>query len=152
MKARLICQEQGGVLAYKGFGDSASYQSIYDNLIAPTDHSNYYFGGYYESEILYGLDGEPIPWQNYKSNEPSRGATELCIRVCHQPVPGKWCDSPCELIVPVAICQRPKSKRSRILNSLDGQVDRAYASGVVDSGSTPSQTNDFKVGNHYFPA
>ena len=39
------------------------------------------------------------------------------------------------------------------MNSSDGQLVRASASGAVDSGfdSESGQTNDFKIGMHSFP-
>ena len=37
-------------------------------------------------------------------------------------------------------------------NSSDGRAVRASASGAIDLGLIPSQTNDFKIGIHSFSA
>ena len=110
--ARVFCQDQGGVLAYKGFGDSATYDSIYQNAIAPTGAGNYMFGAYYDNQrVLRGLDGEALAWQNYRSGEPKGYGG--CIRICDTVAPSKWCEQNClQPADPVrgAVCQRPKGE------------------------------------------
>lgn len=104
--AKLKCIDQGGVLAYEGFNNPVTYQSLYDKYISSFSYSGYFFAFYRNGDKYANVKGEELSWWNFGPTEPTNKTGELCIRICTSE--GKWCDTTCYDAVQGAVCQRTR--------------------------------------------